>query len=313
MKDSRTLAYVCFAIVCTVWGTTYLGIRIAIETIPPLLLAGIRFTFAGTIMLGIAHLRGERIPRERRVLVNLAFIGFLMVGVGNVAVVVAELWVPSGMAALFVATAPFWIALLEAMRQGGERMDRRSVIGMIAGFAGVALLVAPNGQAGGFDVMFVVGAVAIQIGSIGWQWGTIRAKYNLKGVPILSSAALQMLFGGLIVGTAGLAIGEASRFTLTPRTFGALAYLAVFGSVVTYTAYVYATKHLPVTKMSIYAYINPVVAVILGWLILDERLTIVSVVAMVIILGGVAVVQGAGLRRRRFFTRETELRHKSAA
>lgn len=314
MKESRALAYACFAIVCVVWGTTYLGIAIALETIPPVILTGLRYTFAGLVILLIARLRGERIPRQRKTLANLAFIGFLMVGVGNLAVVVAEQWVSSGMAALLVATAPFWLALLEGMRSGGERLDTRGVIGMIAGFAGVALLVTPQGTGGRFDVMFVLGALIVQLGSIGWQWGTMRSKYTIRDVPILTSAGLQMLFGGLVTDVVAVAIGEMPKLHFTARSLGALAYLAIVGSVIAYTAYIYATAHLRTTRMSVYAYVNPVVAVVLGWLVLDEKVTPVSIVAMAVILGGVAVVQTSGMRRSRFFTRETPLdRQKHAA
>ncbi len=299
MKHPRALAYVAFLVVCIVWGTTYLAIRIAIETIPPLLLTGARYTAAGIIMLAIAKFRGERIPRDRRTLANLLLIGTLMVAVGNLAVVMAEQWVPSGMTALLVATAPFWATLIERLHAGGERIDRRSGIGMFIGFAGVALLVTPQGSAGHLDLKFMGGALLLQFGSIGWQWGTARGKYSIRGVPFVTSIALQMLFGGLVVDTVGFAIGEGSRFVLTPRTLGALVYLALFGSVLAYSAYVYAVGHLPSTQMTLYAYINPLVAVVLGWLILDERLTWVSIAAMCVILGGVAVVQTAALRGRR--------------
>ena len=184
---------------------------------------------------------------------------------------------------------------------------------MVAGFAGVALLVTPQGPAGRFDMMFLLGALIIQVGSIGWQYGTVRGKYGFKGVPFMMAAALQMLAGGLIVDVVGLSIGEASRFHVTPRTGFALGYLALVGSFVAYTAYLFAAANLPTTKMSLYAYVNPVVAVILGWLVLNERLTIVSVAAMVIILIGVAIVQSAGLQRTRFFTREVRLPGKNAA
>lgn len=296
MKHERALAYGAFAIVCTVWGTTYLAIAIALETMPPLLLTGARFTTAGAIMLVIAWLRGHAIPRDIRTLANLALIGLLMVGVGNLAVAWAEQWVPSGLAALLVATAPFWMAVIEAFRTGGERLDLRSGLGMALGFGGVALLVTP-GVSGAWSVPFLLGALAIQIGGIAWQLGSVHGKYNLRHVPLLTSAALQMLFGGIIVSIAGFAIGEAARFALTPRTFAALAYLTLFGSVIAYSAYVFALAHMRTTHSSLYAYVNPVVAVFLGWLILSEPLTTLSIVAMIVILGGVALVQTAGWRR----------------
>lgn len=297
MKHERAWAYAAFAIVCVVWGTTYLAIRIALDTIPPLLLTGSRFVVAGLIMLLVAKLRGEVIPRDRRTLANLALIGFLMVGVGNLAVVWAELWVPSGLAALLVATAPFWMAIIELFRTAGERVSIQSGIGMALGFFGVALLVTPGSSGGAWNVYFLLGALAIQIGGICWQLGSAHGKYNLRHVPLMASAALQMLFGGGIVTVVGFAIGEAPRFVLNPRTFTALVYLTLFGSVIAYSAYVFALAHLRTTVTSLYAYVNPVVAVFLGWLILDEPLTAGSIVAMVIILAGVALVQTAGWKK----------------
>jgi drug/metabolite transporter (DMT)-like permease len=296
MKGDRALAFAAFATVCIVWGTTYLAIRVAVETIPPFLLTASRFLVAGAIMAAVAYWRGERLPRDRRMLGRLALIGFLMITIGNLAVVWAEQWVPSGLAALFIATAPFWMAIIEAFRSGGERVDLRSVIGMLLGFGGVAMLVTPQGAGGAFDLHFVLGAVAIQLGSIGWQLGTAIGKYHVKNVPLIASAAAQMLFGGFFCLVIGLGLGELPRYALTPRTFAALAYLTIFGSIIAYSAYVYATAHIRTTKLSLYAYITPVVAVILGWLILREELTWVSVAAMMIILGGVAIVQTARLR-----------------
>lgn len=291
------LAYAAFAIICVVWGTTYLAIRVALETIPPLTMTALRFSTAGVIMLAIAYARGERVPEQWRILGEIVLAGTLMVGVGNLSVVWAEQWVPSGTAALLVATAPFWMAILEAFRPGGERLDRRSAAGMLIGFGGVALLVRPQGS-GASNLYFLLGALAIQVGSIGWQLGSLRSKYFVKNVPLMTSAALQMLFGGVIVGTVALVSGEPSRFTINTRTFAALAYLTILGSVVAYSAYVYALAHLRTSKVSLYAYVNPVIAVLAGSLILNERLTPVSVVAMVVILGGVALVQSSSFRPR---------------
>jgi drug/metabolite transporter (DMT)-like permease len=162
--------------------------------------------------------------------------------------------------------------------------------------------VTPQGAAGAWDIHFVLGAIVMQLGSIGWQLGSLRGKYYIKDVPLLASASLQMLFGGLIVGAIGLIAGEPARLHFTPRTFAALAYLTIFGSIIAYSAYVYALAHMRTTKMSLYAYINPVVAVILGWLILHEQLTWVSILSMCVILAGVALVQTAGTRRRNLAT-----------
>lgn len=299
MKHDRALAFAAFATVCLVWGTTYLAIRIAVSTIPPMLLTAARYLAAGLVLFVIAKIRGERIPRDARTLRELALVGALMVGIGNLAVVWAEQWVPSGIAALLVATAPFWVVLLELFRAGGERIDLRRGTGMLIGFAGVAMLVTPGGAGGSFDAHFIAGALVIQLGCLGWQLGTMRAKYELAHVPPLISSALQMLTGGAVVAIAGIAAGELPRFHVTPRSFTALAYLSLFGSVLAYTAYVYAVKSIRTTTLSLYAYVNPVVAVILGWLILRERLTWVSLTAMAVILGGMALVQSARFRAPR--------------
>jgi drug/metabolite transporter (DMT)-like permease len=293
MKHDKLLAYVAFGVVCLVWGTTYLAIRVAVETIPPLLLTGIRYLAAGLIMLVILKIRGEKLPRDPRVLRELALIGALMVGGGNLSVVWAEQYVPSGMAALFVATAPFWASILEAMRKNGEHIGLHRGIGMLVGFLGVALLVTPTGAGGHLAPGFLAGAIAIQVGSFCWQYGMVRGKHYLHGVSLLPSATLQMLIGGVLVTTAGLLIGEGSRFVVTPRTFAGLAYLTIFGSVIAYSAFIYALAHMRATSLSLYAYVNPAVAVMLGWLILNEKLTWVSIVAMIVILGGVAIVQTA--------------------
>ena len=312
MKHDRALAYAAFAVVCIVWGTTYLAIRIAVTTMTPFLLTGARYLFAGIVLFVIAKLHGDEIPRDRRTIGNVVLCGVLMVAIGNLTVVWAEQWVPSGFAALFVGTAPFWVTIMELFRRTGERLEPRSAVGMLIGFAGVAMLVTPRGAGSAFDRRFVIGAIAIQVGCMAWQYGTMRGKFALASMPPLMSSALQMLAGGFVVMIAGVALGEVPHFHSTPRTFTALAYLSLFGSVLAYTSYVYAARHLRMTSMSLYAYVNPVVAVILGWLVLHEQLTWVSIVAMVIILGGVALVQsGRGAGRKVTISREAP-RQKAA-
>jgi drug/metabolite transporter (DMT)-like permease len=311
MKHDRARAYAAFAVVCIVWGTTYLAIRIAVTTMTPFLLTGARYLFAGVVLFIVARLHGDKIPRDGRVLRDVVICGVLMVAIGNLTVVWAEQWVPSGFAALFVGTAPFWATLIELLRRSGERLESRAGLGLLIGFAGVAMLVTPGGAGSAFDRRFVIGAIVIQLGSIAWQYGTIRGKYALVSVPPLMSSALQMLAGGFVVTLAGVGLGEIPHFHATPRTFAALAYLSLFGSVLAYTSYVYAARHLRSTNMSLYAYVNPVVAVILGWLVLHEQLTWVSIAAMVIILGGVAMVQSGRGSRKVTISREVP-RQKAA-
>lgn len=293
-RESKVLAYVAFGVVCFVWGTTYLAIAVAIETLPVVLFPGLRFTIAGMVLLGVRLLQGAKLPRRRADLLNLLLIGVLMVGAGNLCVVWAEHHVTSGFAALLVGTSPFGMALLERAR-GGERLTKNKVVGLVIGFTGLVILVAPELTGGGFNLMFLLGVLAIQIGVVGWNWGSIVSKYHVsKDIDPIMSAALQMLFGGIFVSIVGLAMGDAASFHFSARSLAAFLYLVVFGSLVTYAAYIYALSKLPTSTTSLYAYVNPVVALFLGWLILNEPLRWNGIVGMVVIFTGVAFVQAKG-------------------
>ncbi|MGA7615164.1 MAG: EamA family transporter [Thermoanaerobaculia bacterium] len=294
----KLLAYVAFGVVCTVWGTTYLAIRVAIETLPTFLFPGLRFTIAGVILLAICLARGEKLPPRMSDWANLALIGVLMVGAGNVAVVWAEHWVTSGFAALLVATSPFWMATLEALRPTGERLTRRKTTGLLLGFAGVLILVAPSILPSSFRPMFLLGVIVLQLGTIGWDIGSIRSKYHAISAPALVSAAVQMISGGVVVSLIGLALGEAPQFHFSGRTLAAFLYLVVFGSILAYAAYVYALSKLPTSTVLLHAYVNPAVAVVVGWLILDEPLGWNAILAMLVIFSGVALVQRSARQRR---------------
>ncbi|MGK2858655.1 MAG: EamA family transporter [Thermoanaerobaculia bacterium] len=296
-KETKVLAYVAFGIVCFVWGTTYLAIAIAIETLPSILFPGLRFTIAGIVLLTVRLLQGASLPKRRSDWLNLIWIGVLMVGTGNVCVVWAEHHVTSGFAALLVGGAPFAMALLERAR-GGERFTRRKLIGLLIGFSGLLLLVAPELTGGSFNLMFLLGVLAIQVGTVGWNWGSIVSKYHVsKDIDPITSASLQMLFGGLVVSAVGLLNGEAALMHFNARTLAAFVYLVVFGSILAYGAYVYALSKLPTSTTSLYAYINPVVALFLGWLVLDEPIGWNGVAGMVVIFTGVAFVQSKGRLR----------------
>jgi drug/metabolite transporter (DMT)-like permease len=297
MPERSRLAWGAFVIVCLVWGTTYLGIRIALETLPPLLLTGARFTVAGTLLLAVCWWRGQRPPARLSELAHIAMIGFLMVAIGNLAVVWAERSVPSGLAALMVALSPFWMVLMEMVRGKEERLNRRQVTGLVVGFAGVLILLLPHLHGASFNLPFVIGILVIQAGSIGWNLGSMRSKYHAATTPPLVSAGLQMLSGGVIVGVVGFAIGEAPHVHYSQRSFAALVYLTLFGSVLAYTAYVYALAHLPTSTVSLYAYVNPAIAVLVGWMIADEELGWRSAIAGVVILAGVFLVEGGRSER----------------
>lgn len=296
-NESKVLAYLAFATVSFVWGTTYLAIAVAIETLPNLLFPGLRFALGGSILLTISVLRGGRLPRKLSDWRNLALVGVLMVGVGNVAVVWAEHHISSGFAALLVSTAPLWMAFLERLRRTGERLPPRKLAGLFIGFSGVAILVFPELGADEFNALFFLGVLVTQLGTIGWDFGSIISKYHLSvELDPLVSASLQMISGGIIVGGLGLMNGEAGAFHFSARSLVAFLYLVVFGSVVAYGAYVYALSKLPTSVVLLYSYINPVVAVFLGWLILDETISLNAIAGMIVIFVGVAMVQRRGKR-----------------
>jgi drug/metabolite transporter (DMT)-like permease len=296
VRDHVRTAYAAWIAVCLIWGTTYLGIRVALETIPPASLGALRYTIAGAILALILRARGERLPSPAHWR-GLWLLGFLMIGLGNGGVIWAEQWVPSGVAAVVIASSPFWMVGIEAVLPAGERLSRQSVIGLLIGFVGILLLVWPELTVGGeLGRQFAFGLIALQIAEIGWALGSSYSRRHARGENAVGAAALQMLFGGVLLAIVATLRGEWSHLTFTWRSGAAELYLIVFGSLVGYTAYVYALKHLPISTVSLYAYINPVIAVILGTMLLGEPFGWRVVVAPLFVFAGVAVVRFSGRR-----------------
>lgn len=282
--------------VCLVWGTTYLAIRIALESIPPLLMAAMRYTAAGTILAIVLRTRGERLPSPRA-WPSLVLLGVLLLGFGNGGVVWAEQTVPSGLTAVLVATSPFWITGID-VTFGGERLTVRRWLGLLIGFVGIVTLVWRDLSAGSAVSgrrAFLIGVAASQIACVGWAIGSLYARRRGHGGAreenVLATAAFEMLFGGLALFVAAAVDHEYSVLAFTPRSALALGYLIVFGAVIGFTAYAYALKHLPVATVSLYAYINPVIAVFLGVLILNEPFGLKDVMAAAVVFTGVALVK----------------------
>jgi drug/metabolite transporter (DMT)-like permease len=286
---SARRAYAAWAIVCLLWGTTYLAIRISLETIPPLLMAGFRWTTAGSLLVIMLKLRGEQLP-SRRAWPSLAVLGLLLLGFGNGAVVWAEQTVPSGLTAVLVAMCPFWMVGLEALMPDGDRLTPRRVIGLLVGFAGILTLVWPEVHVGG-GRRFLGGVISTQIACVGWAVGSTYARRRGHEENVLAAAAFEMLFGGMLLLAAGAAIGEWRNVAFNPRTSAALAYLIVFGAIAGFSAYAYALKHLPVATVSLYAYVNPIIAVILGTMVLQEPFNVRMATAAGIVLAGMALVR----------------------
>jgi drug/metabolite transporter (DMT)-like permease len=286
-----TSAYAAWIAVCVIWGTTYLAIRIALETIPPGLLGGIRFTLSGLALGVFVKLRGFRLPPLSDWPMQ-ALIGVLMLGIGNGLIVVAEQWIPSGIAAVAVASAPFWMTGLESV-SGGERLTARTLAGFCIGFGGIVLLLWPDlFQAGATGLMFTAGIVLAQLGCLGWSIGSSLSKRHTPHGSALAASSVQQLCGGVAMLLAGTVAGEWNALAFSGRSLAAEVYLIVFGSLGAYSAYVYALQHLPVSTVSLYAYINPIIAVILGTLIANEPFSPRIVAAAGMVLAGIAVVRG---------------------
>jgi len=287
----KRTAYLAWLTVCLLWGTTYLGIRIALETIPPALLGGLRFTVAGLLLIALLAARGEPVI-ARTQWRGLALIGFLTVCVGNGGVIWAEQWVPSGIAAVTVATIPFWMIGMDALTRDGDPLSTRLVIGLLVGFAGILLLVWPDITAGTAEGhRFLLGILALQIACVGWAVGSAIARRHARSENVLSAAAMQMTFGGLFMLAAATLRGEWSHLAFTPRTLVAEIYLTLAGSIVGYSAYIYALRHLPTATVSLYAYANPVIAMVLGAVIAGEPFGPRVVLASLMVLTGSALVQ----------------------
>jgi drug/metabolite transporter (DMT)-like permease len=287
--SSTRRAYFAWAAVCLIWGTTYLAIRIALETVPPFLMGAWRWIVAGTLIIAVLAARGERLP-PLRLWKSLALLGVLLIGCGNGGVVWAERTVPSGLTAVLVAMSPFWMVGIEALMPDGDSLTLRRVAGLLIGFTGIVILVWPELEVAGARG-FMTGVIAAQIACLGWAIGSTYARRHGRDENVLATAAFEMLFGGVVMLGVGLARHEQAALSFNVRTAAALAYLTFVGAVAGFSAYAYALKHLPLATVSLYAYVNPVIAVILGTLILSEPLNARLGIAAGIVLAGMALVR----------------------
>jgi len=270
------------AVLYIVWGSTYLGIRFALEGgWPPLLMAGIRFIAAGTVLFAVLRLRGLPMP-TRRQWRNSAFMGALLLGLGNGMVCIAEQSVSSGLAAVAVASVPLWIGLFATLR--GQRSNRLEWLGLGIGFAGVLWL-----NAGSSLTASPAALVALLVAPVAWAFGSVWSKGRDLPSPFMGAAA-QMLCGGAMMVVAGLLLGERLDAMPTAKGLFAISYLAAFGSIVAFSAYVWLLHHVRPTLAGSYAYVNPVVAVVLGAWLASERFSAHDLGAMAVILLGVVAI-----------------------
>jgi drug/metabolite transporter (DMT)-like permease len=295
---SRARLIAAFVAVYVVWGSTYLFIRFAVETLPPFVMAGARFVVAGALLYAWARARGVTPPTaaEWRGAATAGL--FLLLG-GNGAVVWAEQRVPSGITALLVATVPVWMVILDWLRPGGVRPRAGVFVGLALGLVGLALLVGRSAVASAEGVDFA-GAGVLVVGSILWAIGSLYVRHHPRPSAMVTNA-VQMLAGGAALFVAGTLAGELARLDLSAastRSLLSLAYLVVFGSLIGFTAYTYLLQVSTPAKVSTYAYVNPIVAVFLGWAFAGEEITARTLVAAGVILAGVAIITVAGGQSR---------------
>jgi drug/metabolite transporter (DMT)-like permease len=288
---------VAFAALYILWGSTYLAIRISVGTMPPFLMAGSRFLVAGGLLYAWLRLRGAPGP-TRLQWKNAAIIGtFLLLG-GNGMVCWAEQTVPSSQAALIVAAVPIWFAFFEWVRPRGRHPSLRVILGLIVGFSGTILLVINNSGHSGPSTASLAGTLGLILAGASWAGGSIFSKYHTPPFhSIWMTTAAQMLCGGAASLVVSFLLGEPARFRIeqvSGPSLLAFLYLVIFGSWIGYGAYVWLLMHCAPTKVSTYAYVNPIIATFLGWLVLHEPLTPIIGVAAAIILGGVLLVQWPG-------------------
>jgi drug/metabolite transporter (DMT)-like permease len=300
---------IAFFAVYICWGATYLAMRVAVVEIPPHLLSGSRFVLAGVLLYAWARLRGHPAPTRQHWRSATVIGGFLLLG-GNASVAWAEQTVPSGLAAVLIAVAPIWMVGLEWAR-GGARPSPYIMVGLLLGLAGVALLV--SGRASGESRVDPVGATILVLASASWAWGSVVSKTAALPKSPFMATSIEMIAGGvLLLLTAALA-GQFRGFDVTrvsPEAAASWVYLVVFGSLVGFTAYIWLLGVTSIAKAGTYAYVNPIVAVLLGWAILEETVTLRMLLAAGVILAGVALVNvdwsSARIRARGALRRSSE-------
>ena len=291
----KTKTWIALLALYIVWGSTYLAIRFAVESMPPFLHASLRFLVSGAILFVWRRAAGDSMPTFSNWKATAIVGTFLLVG-GNGLVSLAEKTVPSGIAALVIATSPFWLTLFEAFRAGGTKPTWQSILGLVVGFSGVFLLIGPSEITGSGQSFDTFGVIFLLIAPILWSLGSIYAKGADMPKSSLMSTGMQMLTGAAALFVVSVATGELNGFSfgdVSMRSWWGLIYLITFGSLVGFVSYGWLLHNAPISLVSTYAYVNPVVAVFLGWLFAGEDLNARIALASVIIIGSVILINWA--------------------
>jgi drug/metabolite transporter (DMT)-like permease len=292
----RVRVGVSFGLVYFFWGSTYLAILIAVRHFPAALLGALRFLIAGALMLGWCALTGKKIAISARDALRLLLIGVLLLTGGNVVLAWTEKFINSGLAAMIVAVVPIWIALLEALI-GGDRLNRQGWIGLLLGIGGLLVLLWPDIATGGsVGKRDLVVCFVLMLGSLSWALGSVFSRRFQLGIGPFAATGWEMTLAGVFNGLLALSLGDFRHADWSRAGWLAIAYLVTFGSLVGFTAYIWLLEHVPTPKVATYAYVNPVVAVFLGWLFHNEHIDRYMLLGMVVIVAAVALVTTSKLR-----------------
>lgn len=292
------MVILAFGLVYLFWGSTYLAIDIAVQTIPPALMCALRFSVAGLVMLAVCAATGRRILYSPRQIALAAVVGLLLLMGGNLTLSYAELAVSSGLSALIIAITPLWFLVLDSLLLGDHHISRRGKAGLLLGILGLFVLVWPELAAGSMGRRELWASISLIGGSFSWALGSVLARRWQSGMDVFSSTGWQVLAAGAGNFIFALLNGDLNHVTWGSRSLAAVAYLVVCGSWIGYTAYIWLLEHVPTSKVSTYAYVNPVVAVFLGWLVLHERVDRFILAGSAIVVLSVILVTSAKVKEK---------------
>jgi drug/metabolite transporter (DMT)-like permease len=297
VPQNRSRIIVAFALLFVLWGSTYLAMRVIVRDMPPYVAGTVRYLVAGPIMLAACALLGRKISLTRRDLGQLLVISILLLSIGNIGVLWGEVYVSSGLASLIVALVPIWVVMIEAWIFRAGRMTAKGLFGLAVGIVGLLVLLWPRISSGThLGRLELLGSGILAGASFFWALGSVFShRFNLT-VDVFASAAWQMTLGGLVNGAVALLTGQFQKTHWTFSALSSIGYLVIFGSWLGYSAYIYLLEHVPTPKVATYAYVNPIVAVFLGWIILREHVDIFMLLGTAIIIASVALVNTSQLK-----------------
>jgi drug/metabolite transporter (DMT)-like permease len=307
-QQHRFRVAVSFALVYVLWGSTYLAMRVAVRDVPPFVIGAARYLISGPIMLAACAIAGRKVRLNSHDFWRLLAIGVCLLSIGNMGVLWGEKYVSSGLAALVVAVVPIWVVAIEAWVYRAGRMTAKGLFGLATGMGGLLVLLWPRLTAGThLGHLELIGCAILSVGAMAWSLGSVFShRFNLS-VDVFVSAGWQMTLGGLVNAVIGGISGQFKHAVWTWPAIESVAYLVVFGSWIGYSAYIWLLEHVPTPKVATYAYVNPIVAVFLGWLLLKEKVDAFMLAGTVIIIGSVALVNTSKLKRLSSATSEPDL------